>query len=165
MSPIELREGVRLIADRGTLRAILEVRQENCIHVALFDTEPQSPVELASGDEELQDDFANAKEMAVSLIAGALGCGPEELKDVRENIVWRLSEEDPKPPVIEECEERLRLEKQMLVALHNQLLCEEATRAAMADGFAKAKQEEDRAKEACEVAAEELQQHQAEHGC
>jgi hypothetical protein len=128
--------------------------------------EPQSPVQLASGDSALQDDFAKAKEMAVSMIAGALGVqSPEELNGIRANIVWRLSEEDAKPPVSRECEERLLLEKQILVALHNQLLCEEATRSAASDGFAKAKQEEDRARSACEIAAEELHQHQSEHGC
>jgi hypothetical protein len=128
--------------------------------------EPQSPVQLASGDSALQDDFAKAKEMAVSMIAGALGAqNPEELNRIRANIVWRLSEEEAKPPVIRECEERLLLEKQLLVALHHQLLCEEATKGATADGFAKAKQEEGRAREACEVAAEELHQHQSEHRC
>jgi hypothetical protein len=159
---MQLREGVRLIADHGTLRATLEVRPEGSIHVALFDMEPQSPVELASGSAELQDDFAKAKEMAVSLIAGALGEGPN---DIRENMVWRPSEEEAKPLVIPPCEDCLQLEKQLLVAMHNQLLCEEATKAATADGLAKAKHEEGRARQASEVAAEELQQHQSEHKC
>jgi hypothetical protein len=69
-----------------------------------------------------------------------------------------------KPTATTPCEERLLLEKQLLVALHQQLLCEEATKGAAEEAIARAKQEEDRARAACEVAAEELHQHQAEHG-
>ena len=46
-----------------------------------------------------------------------------------------------KPTTTEQSEERVRLEKQILVALHHQLLCEDATKAATADGLAKAKEE------------------------
>lgn len=63
------------------------------------------------------------------------------------------------------CEERLQLEKEFWVAMHHHLLREEAAKAAPMAESARANQEEERAKEARELARRLLEQHQTEHGC
>jgi hypothetical protein len=103
--------------------------------------------------------------MAISFIAGTLGLrDPKQLAGIRENIAWRLPEGEAKPPV-RPCEERLQLEKELLVAMHNHLMREEATKAAAPSEITKAKHDEDRAKEGRDLARRALQQHQSEHGC
>jgi len=85
-----LKIGDRLIGKRGVLRVILEVREDH-IAVTLRDMAAKDPIGKVLGTAEapIDDNFAQAKEKAVLLIAKELNAHfQKEWDQIRKDISW-----------------------------------------------------------------------------